>query len=134
MVFRIAPYSANKTLYAIDWSSFESAYNADDRFPTSKARVNLIDTNAKGGVLRVTTGTLFYSTYDLERPMTPEELLTVAEGRHIATDSRWDGTHMWAPQKSLVEMNELAAKLDPMLKLAPDVPEGYDGWYVSSRR
>lgn len=134
MVFKIATYVPSKTLYAIDWSTFESAHNGTDRFPSVSARVNLIGVNAKGGTLRVTTGTLFCSTYDLDRPMTVGEFLDRAEGRDIATESRWDGTYMWAPQKSLAEMNELAAKLDPVLKLTPDVPEGYDGWYVSSRR
>jgi len=74
-------------------------------------------------------------------PADPSEFLTdVADFLARSTDGRyggrcegrWDGTRYWGAQEPEIIEAHLRL-LRPMLETYPEVPAGFDGWYVYER-
>jgi hypothetical protein len=60
-------------------------------------------------------------------------LARTTDGRYGGVcEGRWDGTRYWGAQEPSVIEAHLAL-LRPMLASYPDIPEGFDGWYVYER-
>jgi hypothetical protein len=74
--------------------------------------------------------------WDYARPATADVvdfLASTTDGRYGgACEGRWDGTRYWGAQEPGIIEYHLRL-LRPMLASYPEIPIGFDGWYVYER-
>jgi hypothetical protein len=83
------------------------------------------------GVLVAVVGTLW--DYQDQQPFTAEQFLERADdGRYGGTAlGRWDGESYWSGCGGRLDVQrEHMETLEPMLAAYPELPRGYDGWWV----
>lgn len=119
MPFQKTAYKKSKTLYALAPESFDNG------------TVDAVWTVTKSGKTTITWGSVtVYGAADYKDLL---ELYQTTSGGYA--QAKWDGEYMATVYPTpLAEMNELADDLDPMLNDLPNVPEGYDGWYIGVRK
>jgi hypothetical protein len=80
-----------------------------------------------------TTGACVGTLWNLFRPAPPDVAAFLAgstDGRYGGRcEGRWDGTRYWGAQEPGI-MDHHLRLLRPMLDSYPEIPAGFDGWYV----
>jgi hypothetical protein len=125
-----APFAiSGKRRYAVDLSSFVA-----DPTDTGGSRCTIAAVwfRRKDRTTAACVGYL----WDYLRPSptdVAEFLRRTTDGRFGGTcEGRWDGTRYWGAQELTIIESHLQL-LRPMLASYPEIPEGFDGWYVYER-
>jgi hypothetical protein len=135
---RMDTFKISKRPYAVDLSSFQTRWTEarwsgkppKDALPGSwDCFINAVWFRRRRGTTVACVGKL----WDIfrEKPETVAQYLKVCDtGRYGGRcDGRWDGELYWGAQ-SPVEIQRHLDLLEPMLENYPEIPQGYDGWYV----
>lgn len=124
-----APFAiSGKTRYAVDLSSL-TAEPSGINGGYVWADIRAVWFRRKNRVTAACIGHL----RDLQTPApkdAAEFLAKATDGRYGGRcEGRWDGTRYWGAQEPETIEAHLAL-LRPMLDSYPEIPEGFDGWYV----
>jgi hypothetical protein len=128
LVISHRPYAADLGSLTVQRHERTRPATPDDIFYWS-AQVAAVWFRKRRGVLVACAGTLW--GYQDEEPASAVEFLERSnDGRYGGdTVARWDGEGFWG-NVSLADQQRHLAVLQPMLGAFPEVPPGYDGWWV----
>jgi len=120
---------SGKRRYAVDHSSLVLEPSTSGLTP---ATIRAVWFRRKDRV----TGACVGSLWNLFRPAPADVadfLARSTDGRYGGVcEGRWDGTRYWGAQEPGIIEHHLRL-LRPMLEIYPEIPPGFDGWYVYER-
>lgn len=121
-------YIPSKNCYAFNVNSLEvSEMPGCSGNYSFKATIDAIWTKTIKGRTFVSMGTLFGT---FKEYVNFDKFLENVDMRYGGNPvAKWDGEYLWAPETPFKKMIQYSEKLDEMLKVIPDVPLGYEGWY-----
>lgn len=136
---RMDTFKITKRPYAVDLSSLqarwdESTRNGKPLVPPSGTwdrEVGAVWFRRRRGVTVACIGRLWDIRWEGQKPETAAEFLETCRTGGYGGDckGRWDGECYWGAQ----EPEQIQRHLDllrPMLENYPEIPRGYDGWWV----
>jgi hypothetical protein len=124
---------SGKRRYAVDLASLKVETEAS--YPGSDFRHATIRAVWFRRKDRVTAACLGYLRDYLHQPISDvaDFLARSTDGRYGGMcEGRWDGTRYWGAQEPETIEAHLQL-LRPMLDAYPEIPEGFDGWWVYER-
>lgn len=124
---------ASRTSYAFDLTSFHGELGRSlDGSAFYRGHVNAAWFRRRRNVTIACIGTLSGSIYDFDTaPADAAQFLAQFNDGRWGGDchGRWDGAKYWGSQDP-EEIQRHLALLRPMLNDYPNLPAGYDGWYI----
>lgn len=129
-------FAPSRKPYAFNWSTYEVTEIPVERGDAPPLIVRRVAVEAiwfgrKDGATYVSWGDVGLGA----RFPDPDDLSVEAFKTHFDpryggnVTARWNGSNLWAPGMHVADVVATSEMLDEYLRGAPDVPEGFDGWY-----